>query len=114
MTADTTNSTPQAMSSESAVPDSTISNATIPEQQQEIVNWQMLEHQVLASYVPPGVHSSPNVEWVRNPIDGSILRDHKNYPVSVNRILATKPLRSELSSRPGSYLRVYSPDFVAF
>ena len=41
------------------------------------------------------------VEWVRNPSDGSVLLDHNGKPISVDRILATKPLRGELSTRPG-------------
>jgi DNA recombination protein Rad52 len=45
--------------------------------------------------------SPKKVEWVRNPTDGSALLDHKGNPISVNRILATKPLRGELSTRPG-------------
>jgi hypothetical protein len=45
--------------------------------------------------------SPKKVEWVRNPTDGSVLLDHKGNPISVNRILATKPLRGELSTRPG-------------
>ena len=45
--------------------------------------------------------SLKKVEWVRNPTDGSVLLDHKGNPISVNRILATKPLRGELSTRPG-------------
>ena len=62
----------------------------------------MLEAQVLQGYNPPGAaRKAPEVEWVRNTLDGSILHDHKGYPVSVNRLLATKPLRAELSSRPG-------------
>ena len=70
---------------------------------------------VIESYKPPGTASgiSNNVhhpqhllapceetEWVRNH-DGSILLDHNGIPLSVARLLATKPLRHELSSRPG-------------
>ena len=58
---------------------------------------------VLKSYRPPG-NSNPlkpkEVDWVRNP-DGSVLLDHNGMPLSVDRLLATKPLRQELSSRPG-------------
>lgn len=43
---------------------------------------------------------SEDTEWVRNH-DGSILLDHNGIPLSVARLLATKPLRHELSSRPG-------------
>ena len=87
------------------------------------------ENVVVRDYVPPGtIRSPPNnnkgknnnsnvdggsdphhhnnlaakqVQWVYNPADGSILTDHNNMPVSVDRLLATKPLRHELSSRPG-------------
>lgn len=63
---------------------------------------QMLEPQMLHEYSAPGLaRNIPEVEWVRNTSDGSILKDHKGYLVSVNRLLATKPLRSDLSSRPG-------------
>ena len=62
----------------------------------------MLESQVIQGYNPPGLAKKiPEVEWVKNTLDGSILHDHKGYPVSVNRLLATKPLRAELSTRPG-------------
>lgn len=44
--------------------------------------------------------AAKEVEWVRNH-DGSILLDHNGVPLSVDRMLATKPLRQELSSRPG-------------
>ena len=39
------------------------------------------------------------VQWVRNPSDGSFLLDRHGHPVSVGRLLATKPLNDELSSR---------------
>lgn len=42
-----------------------------------------------------------DLQWVYNPNDGTILLDHHNEPVSVDRLLATKPLRHELSTRPG-------------
>ena len=42
------------------------------------------------------------VQWVRNPNDGSFLKDRHGYPVSVGRLLATKPLNDELSSRRNS------------
>lgn len=41
------------------------------------------------------------ITYVTNPSDGSILMDHNNKPVSVDKLLATKPLRKELSTRPG-------------
>lgn len=60
---------------------------------------------IISGYHPPGM--SPTlpppaepVEWVRNS-DGTVLMDHRQRPVSVNRLLATKPLRRELSTRPG-------------
>jgi DNA recombination protein Rad52 len=88
------------------------------------------ENVVVRDYVPPGTIRSPppnnnkgknnnnsnggnggddnhndfaakQVQWVYNPADGSILTDHNNMPVSVDRLLATKPLRHELSTRPG-------------
>jgi DNA recombination protein Rad52 len=61
------------------------------------------ESDVIRSYRPPGASNIPHkpVEWVRNPADGSVLLDHHQRPISVDRLLATKPLRSELSSRPG-------------
>lgn len=76
------------------------------------------EQATLHSYQPPGGGGSGNssnsnsdssttpaafqaLQWVYNPSDGSILRDTNGKPVSVNRILATKPLKSELSTRPG-------------
>jgi DNA recombination protein Rad52 len=63
---------------------------------------QMRESQVVHGYRAPGqFHHPPQIEWVKNTLDGSILQDHKGYPLSVNRILATKPLRAEVSSRPG-------------
>jgi DNA recombination protein Rad52 len=68
-----------------------------------------VEDFVKQSYIPPGTSSpmkSPSiprrvpVEWVRNH-DGTVLLDHRGNPLSVDRLLATKPLRQELSSRPG-------------
>ena len=54
-----------------------------------------------ATYHPPGTDPPPcKVEWMRNP-DGTVLKDHYGDPLSVARILATKPLRHELSTRPG-------------
>ena len=42
------------------------------------------------------------LQWVYNPSDGSVLRDPSTgNPVSVDRLLASKPLRGELSTRPG-------------
>ena len=89
------------------------------------------ENQIVQSYVPPGTvrlpdsigsgataahnndgttaaaaaaaqhHQNKGVQWVYNPLDGSVLRDPTGLPVSVDRILATNPLRHELSTRPG-------------
>ena len=89
------------------------------------------ENQIVQSYVPPGTvrlpdsigsgataahnndgttaaaaaaaqhHQNKGVQWVYNPLDGSVLRDPTGHPVSVDRILATNPLRHELSTRPG-------------
>lgn len=44
---------------------------------------------------------SPPPSYVRTPSDGSILLDHNGKHVTVDRILATKPLRSDLFTRPG-------------
>ncbi|KAL3938774.1 MAG: hypothetical protein SGBAC_006383 [Bacillariaceae sp.] len=41
------------------------------------------------------------ITYVSNPSDGSILLDHNNNPITVDKILATKPLKHELSTRPG-------------
>ena len=57
----------------------------------DMMEMKMLEAQALQSYNPPGAgRKAPEVEWVRNTLDGSILHDHKGYPVSVNRLLARK------------------------
>lgn len=59
------------------------------------------EAHILSTYSPPGMQPHPTpVEWVRN-MDGTPLLDHNGRPVSVNQILATKPLKPELCSRPG-------------
>ena len=42
-----------------------------------------------------------NMQWIYNPLDGSVLMDHNGDPLSVDRMLATKPLKHELSTRPG-------------
>jgi DNA recombination protein Rad52 len=51
--------------------------------------------------VGPQRTNQKDLQWVYNPNDGSVLLDHNNEPVSVDRLLATKPLRHELSTRPG-------------
>ena len=104
-------------------------NATGTTPNNNIISVAVDENVVVRDYVPPGIIRSqpPNnkgknnnsnvdggsdphhhnnlaakqVQWVYNPADGSILKDHNNMPVSVDRLLATKPLRHELSSRPG-------------
>lgn len=59
------------------------------------------EAQTISTYSLPGVHPPPiPIEWVRN-VDGTPLLDHNGNPVSVNQLLATKPLKLELCSRPG-------------
>lgn len=47
--------------------------------------------------------------YVLNPSDQSVAIDHKGQPISVDRILATKPLKSDLHSRrgPGGRSLVY-------
>jgi recombination DNA repair RAD52 pathway protein len=45
--------------------------------------------------------SGPSPEYVLNPHDRSILIDHHGRPVTVDKLLATKPLRHELLTRPG-------------
>lgn len=69
---------------------------------------QIMEQQAQQSYSLPGHYEPPvsrniqqrDVEWVRN-TDGSLLIDHRGRPITVDRMLATKPLRGELSTRPG-------------
>jgi DNA repair and recombination protein RAD52 len=63
----------------------------------------MIESATLSSYEPPSCFPPPKakIHWVYNPSDGSVLCDHKGQPISVDKILATKPLRHELSTRPG-------------
>lgn len=61
-----------------------------------------IERRVLQSYHPPSTAPpSKQVQYVYNPEDGSVLLDHKGRPVSVDRLLATKPLRGEVCTRPG-------------
>jgi DNA recombination protein Rad52 len=74
------------------------------------------EHATVQNYQPPAVSQStffghanmspPNpppkpIDYVYNPSDGSVLLDHNGRPISVDKLLATKPLRGELSTRPG-------------
>jgi DNA repair and recombination protein RAD52 len=63
-----------------------------------------MEQSIRQSYQPPGNNNTPQkkqLQWVYNPTDGTVLRDHHGQPVSVDRLLATKPLRHELSQRKG-------------
>eukprot|EP00980_Cylindrotheca_fusiformis_P010826 scaffold2447_cov110-Cylindrotheca_fusiformis.AAC.8 len=79
-----------------------------------------LEHATVQNYQPPAVSQStligqnttniqnnnpppPSkaISYVYNPSDGSVLLDHHGRPISVDKLLATKPLRNELSTRPG-------------
>ena len=46
-------------------------------------------------------NNNKHVQWVHNPSDGSVLQDHRGKPISVDRMLATKPLKDELSTRKG-------------
>lgn len=46
-------------------------------------------------------NQKPNIDYLFNPVDKTILMDHKGLPVTVDRMLATKPLKGELSTRPG-------------
>jgi DNA recombination protein Rad52 len=41
------------------------------------------------------------ISYVRYPGDRSIVLDHNGKPLSVDRMLATKPLRKDISTRPG-------------
>ena len=73
----------------------------------------MIEHSTVTNYQPPNAASyssttssnivpkKKRIDYVYNPSDGSVLLDHKGRPVSVDKLLATKPLRGELSTRPG-------------
>lgn len=46
-------------------------------------------------------NSNGEVDYLLNPLDHSILKDHNALPITVGRMLATKPLRQELLTRPG-------------
>jgi DNA repair and recombination protein RAD52 len=50
---------------------------------------------------PSSIHPPKKLEYVYNHAEGSVLLDHKGRPVTVDKLLATKPLRAELSTRPG-------------
>lgn len=72
------------------------------------VSLEVMEQQAQQGYTLPGTShhqqqqttTAPQVEWVRN-TDGTPLIDHRGRPITVDRMLATKPLRGELSTRPG-------------
>lgn len=72
---------------------------------QPLQNADLVEGHILASYSNKSHPTFPSprkqVEWVYNPSDGSVLLDHRGTPVSVDKILATKPLKGELQTRPG-------------
>jgi DNA recombination protein Rad52 len=70
----------------------------------------MIEQTSLHYYHPPGSHSYPHthqphfskpVQYVYNPEDGTVLRDRHGRAVTVGKLLATKPLRHEILTRPG-------------
>jgi hypothetical protein len=64
-----------------------------------------VEKKVQNGYTAPAAHGSSlfgyqipppkPLEYVYNPSDGSVLIDHKGMPITVDRMLATKPLRGE-------------------
>ena len=61
-----------------------------------------IEHSTVTNYRPPSTRiPNKKIDYVYNPSDGSVLLDHKGRPISVDKLLATKPLRGELSTRPG-------------
>jgi DNA recombination protein Rad52 len=45
--------------------------------------------------------STETIDYIRNPMDHSVVSDHEGVPITVDRMLATKPLRSDLMTRPG-------------
>lgn len=61
--------------------------------------------QAVASTYPHGrtnAYSGIGISYVRNPAnENRVLLDQNGRPVSVDRMLATKPLRQDLSTRPG-------------
>eukprot|EP00934_Nitzschia_sp_Nitz4_P009172 Nitzschia sp. Nitz4//scaffold3_size479765//143813//145277//NITZ4_000062-RA/size479765-processed-gene-0.70-mRNA-1//1//CDS//3329550644//9162//frame0 len=67
-------------------------------------NVSMIEREKVEEYrrrQSPSFPSPKSILHVHNPSDGSVLLDHNGKPVSVDKILATKPLRGELSTRRG-------------
>jgi DNA recombination protein Rad52 len=71
----------------------------------------MVEQTSLHYYRPPGSQCYPHthqphiiskpVQYVYNPEDGTVLKDKHGRPVTVGKLLATKPLRHEILTRPG-------------
>lgn len=76
----------------------------------------IVEQACLQDYRPPGSQYYPSpskqqqklpphlakpVQFVYNPGDGTVLRDNHGRPVTVAKLLATKPLRHEILTRPG-------------
>lgn len=61
------------------------------------------EAAVLDGYRPPAPIIAPltTVHYVRRADNRSVVVDHHGRPLTVDRLLATKPLQSELCSRPG-------------
>lgn len=55
----------------------------------------------LASTTTPTASALLPLRYLVHPVDGSVVLDEHNRPLTVNRLLATKPLQSELCSRPG-------------
>jgi DNA recombination protein Rad52 len=70
----------------------------------------MVEQTSLQYYRPPGSQNYPHmhqphlskpVQYVNNPEDGTVLKDKHGRPITVGKLLATKPLRHEILTRPG-------------
>lgn len=86
-----------------------VTNSVAKNEAESPASLEVMEQQAQQTYRPPGhphpttvqTHQPPHeVEWVRN-TDGTPLIDHRGRPITVDRMLATKPLRGELSTRPG-------------
>jgi DNA recombination protein Rad52 len=65
----------------------------------------MVEPDALPQVSLPGDHlpqvPQKPILWVYNAADGSVMTDKHGRPVSVGKLLATKPLRHEILTRPG-------------
>eukprot|EP00977_Amphora_coffeiformis_P029868 scaffold43153_cov176-Amphora_coffeaeformis.AAC.3 len=60
------------------------------------------EQAVLATYPNASSNKPATFMYVRNPAnENRVLLDQKGRPVTVDRLLATKPLKQDLSTRPG-------------